>query len=390
MNDFVINSTTAGIQRDPAVAALGTGHYFVVWSDSSDASIKGRLYLTNGQPATEEFVVSEPAPAPPDVLRERPAIAATPLSGAFVTWVESPATVPGPRPHIKMRRYGTDGRPIGDATQVSTTDADPGQGPAVTHMIDAGFLITWADAAPRRRILARRYGFDGAPEGAEFAVSTTEGFHTTPFTARLDGNVVIGWRADPHPVAGGALTLRVLTFDGAAVTPETTPNLSGYAGGGAAVTALDTEQFVLAHVRVAPDGSRSSVETSVFAKDGALAEPGVPACSGAGLSCADPALAPLADDRFLAAWVQRSAATGTGHTVLAKIISITGGSLAEPIRLSGDTPGERFEVAAATVAGAPEGPSAFVVWTDLSGAGEAATTAVRGRMLRIQGEGTLA
>ncbi len=384
MSDFVINSTTAGIQRDPAVAALGTGHYFVVWSDSSDASIKGRLYLTNGQPATEEFVVSEPAPAA-EVLRERLAIAATPLSGAFVTWVESPATVPGPRPHVMMRRYGTDGRPVGGATQVSTTEADPGQPPALTHMIDAGFLVTWADAAPQRRILARRYGFDGAPVGAEFPVSTTEGFHTTPFTTRLDGNVVIGWRSDPHLVGGGALTLRVLTFDGAAVTPETTPNLSGYTGGGAAVTALATEQFVIAHVRVAPDGSRSSVETNVFAKDGAIAEAGVPACSGADLSCAAPALAPLADNRFLAAWVQRSAATGTGHAVMAKVISTTEGSLAEPLLLSGQAPGERFDVAAATVSGTPEvGPD-----HERARAGEDSTTAVRGRMLRLQGEGTL-
>ncbi|MDT0310024.1 hypothetical protein RM780_24155 [Streptomyces sp. DSM 44917] len=385
MNDFLINTTTAGIQSNPSVAALGTSLYFVVWSDTSDAAIKGRLFRTDGTPATGEFPVSEPDPAAPNTLREQPVIAANPLTGAFVAWVERPSSIPGPRPHVKMRRFDRDGHPLGGVEQISSADIDPESGPAVTHLIDAGFLVAWVNAAPDRRILARRYAFDGTPQGPEFPVSATTGFHTGPFAARLDGNCVIGWRSDPSLLAGGAITLRVLTFDGAAVTGETVPRLSGFAGGGKAVAALPNEQFVIAHERVSPDRSRTSVETNVLAKDGDLAEPGVPACSGPGLSCTDPALAPLAGSCFLAAWVQKDAATGEGHAVMAKVISTTHGSLDAPMQLSAQDPGERFDVAAATVPDPAAGQSAFIAWTDLSATDTG--PCVRGRVLRIPDEG---
>ncbi|WP_049578068.1 hypothetical protein [Streptomyces sp. SBT349] len=388
MDDFVINTTRTGIQQDPAVTAFGNESYFVVWCDTDSATIKGRIYMANGNPASGEFDVNEPDPAAPNTLRERPAVAATPVNGAFVAWVEHPASLPGPRPHVAARRFGTDGRPLGGVIRLSTADIDPDVSPALMHTLGGGFLVVWAGAAPDRRIIARRYGFTGSPEGEELLLSTTEGFHTGPFGARLDGNFAIGWRTDPHLVTGGDITLRVLTFDGAPVTGELTPDLPGYAGGGKAITALATEQFVLAHTSLHPDGSRSAVETHVFSKDGDVVEVGVPACSGPSISCGDPALAPLTENRFLTAWVQTDASSGTGHTVMAKAVSTTLGSLNEPVRLSGSAPGHRTDVAAATLVNRPD-PTAFVAWTDLGGAGEDATAAVRGRVVRIEGEGTL-
>jgi len=43
MSEILINATTTGLQHQPAIAALGSTHFFVVWVDSSDLTIKGRL-----------------------------------------------------------------------------------------------------------------------------------------------------------------------------------------------------------------------------------------------------------------------------------------------------------------------------------------------------------
>jgi hypothetical protein len=164
---------TRGLQHQPAIAALGNTHFFVVWTDSSDLTIKGQLIQANGNPSGGEFVVNTPTPTGANTNRQLPTIASS-GSGPIVAWIENAVNPPGPRPHVKLQRFNQDGQPSGSEIQVSTTDVDPTHRPAITGMIDGGFLVSWMDARPDQRIRrAQRFSFDGSKKGPEFRVNTT-------------------------------------------------------------------------------------------------------------------------------------------------------------------------------------------------------------------------
>src|SRR5918995_7144912 len=112
MSEILINTTTTGLQHQPAIATLGDTHFFVVWVDSSDRTIKGRLILANGNPSGGEFVVNTPTPLGANMDRLLPTIASS-GSGPIVLWIENAVNPPGPRPHVKLQRFNQEGQPSG-------------------------------------------------------------------------------------------------------------------------------------------------------------------------------------------------------------------------------------------------------------------------------------
>ncbi len=391
MSEILVNTTTIGLQHQPAVAGFRGTHFFVVWADSSDATIKGQIFQANGNKSGSEFVVNESAPAATNTDRQLPAITNS-GSGLVVAWIEQAFSPPGPRPHVKMQRFDLDGRKSGPETQVSTTDVDPKNRPAITSMIDGGFVITWADARPDQRIRAQRFGFGGVKVGAEFNVNITEGFHEDPIATRLvDGNYVIAWRGDPSLPGGGALVFRIFDLEGSPKSGEIRPNLSGF-GGGKAMTLLDDGRFVIAHVRNGPASdigvTKSIVEATVFKPDGASANITVPAGDEQGINSSSPALAPLPGGRFLIVWTQKSAETFATTRSVRAMISPAQGVDGQAIQVNTTTEGDRFSTRTATVPGDGTGPAAFVTWVDSSGlGGDPSDFAVHARALKIGPEG---
>ena len=241
MSEILINITTTGLQHQPAIATLGSTHFFVVWLDSSDLTIKGRLVQANGNMSGGEFVVNTPTP---DGSQHEPAAANDRQFGL------------GPDRCVDRECRQSSGAPSPcEAAEVQPGGAtvwlgNPGQydrrrprhRPAITGMIDGGFLVSWMDARPDQRIRAQRFGFDGSKKGPEFRVNTTEGFHQAPIATRLfNGNYVIAWRSDPSPPGGGALIFRIFDLAGSPIVGETRPNLSGFTGQKAMTFLDDTD-----------------------------------------------------------------------------------------------------------------------------------------------------
>lgn len=395
MSEILINTTTTRLQHQPAIAAFRNTHFFVVWADSSDTTIKRQILKTNGDKSGGEFVVNAQTSAGGNTSRQLPTIA-TSGSGPIVAWIEKALNVPPPQPHVKLQRFDRDGRKVGPEIQVSTAAVDPNHRPALTSMIDGGFVVAWIDARSDQRIRAQRFSFDGAKTGLEFHVNTTNGFHENPIATRLvDGNYVIAWRSDPSPPGGGALIFRIFNLEGSPVGGETTPNLSGFRGE-KAMTLLDTGRFVIAHVRGQGTSdlgvAKSIVEWNAFEPNGAFANVGLSATSGQGINSSWPALAPLPGGRFLVAWVQKSAETfSTSPSVRAKVFSDRQGSVGQEVKVNTTDVGDRFSVCAATIFGGGEGEAAFVAWADSSRTGsDTSDFAVRGRVLPILGSGGVA
>lgn len=395
MSEILINTTTMGLQHQPAIAPLGNTHFFVVWADNSDFTIKGQIIQANGNRSGDEFVVNAPTPTGGNTNRQLPTIASS-GSGPIVAWIEDAVNPPGPRPHVKLQRFNPDGQKSGTEIQVSTTDVDPKERPAITGMIDGGFLVTWMDARSDQRIRAQRFGLFGSKEGAEFRVNTTDGFHKAPIVTRLDnGNYVVAWRSDPAPPGGGALVFRIFDLQGSPVVGETRPNLSGFTGQ-KAMTLLGNGRFVIAHVRGLGDSDigvpKSAVHANVFEPNGASANIPIFATSGQEINSSSPTLAPLPGGRFLLVWVQKRADTfATIPSVRARVFAASqGNSVGQEVEVNTTTTGDRFSACAATIFPPGESEVAFAAWADDSHtAPDQLGFAVRGRALPILASGGL-
>lgn len=398
MSEILINTTTTVLQHQPAIAALGSTHFLVVWVDIRDRTIKGRLIKANGNPSGGEFVVNTPTPLGANITRQRPTIARSGPS-PIVAWIENAVNPPGPRPHVKLRRFNQDGQPSGSEIQVSTTDVDPmpRHQPTITDMIDGGFLVSWMDARSDQRIRAQRFIIDGSKKDPEFRVNTTDGFHEAPIATRLvNGNYVIAWRSDPSPPGGGALILRIFDLEGSPIVGETRPNLSGFTGPKAMMFLDDNDRFVIAHVRGLGNSdigvAKSAVEANVFERNGASANIPIFATSGQEINTSFPTLASLPGGRFLLAWVQKRADTfDTIPSVRARVFSDSDGEPVGPeVQVNTTTTGDRFSACAAAIVIPGEGETAFVAWADDSRTGgDPSDFAVRGRVLPILASGGL-
>jgi hypothetical protein len=397
MSEILINTTTTGLQHQTAIAPLSETHFFVVWTDGSDRTIKGRFIRADGTPSGDEFVVST-SPTGANLNRHLPTITRS-GSGPIVAWIEDAVNPPGPTPHVKLQRFRTDGQPSGSEIQVSNSEVDPKDRPAVTGMIDGGFLVSWLDRLPDRRIRAQRFSFDGAKKGPEFQVNTTEGFHEAPIATRLvGGNYVIAWRSALGPPGGGALIFRIFDLEGAPVVGETKPNLTGFTGQKAMTFLDDKDQFVIAYRRGL--GDMSAVQADVFEPTGASANIPFFATSGEEeIEASSPTLAavPGAQEeppsrRFLLGWVQKRADTvATTPSVRARVFSaIQGDSVGQEVQVNTTTTGDRFGACAAAIFTPEAGGTAFVAWVeDSRSGGDTPDLDVRGRVLPILPSGGL-
>jgi hypothetical protein len=202
--------------------------------------------------------------------------------------------------------------------------------------------------------------------------------------ALTNGNIVIGWRAR----LPGPLLVHLQIFDakgpvGGELT--TTLNITD-----AAMTALDSGRFVIAHIRSALDGEpgfdTTVAQVSLFEANGTLTNLRFPATSGR-IQSSWPTLAPLSGGRFLLGWTQvnvDNAAAGTN--VMARLFSSQGplGQVTQVNTLRG---GQRFSLSAAIASG-PAGDIAFPVWVDDSKAGaDKAGRAIEGRALPVPAAG---
>lgn len=383
MGDFLINTTTNGPQSQPDVAG-GSG-YTVVWSDESDAHIKGQTLLPDGEKIGGEFTVSTPTPNG-NIRRQLPSIEFA-ESGPVVAWIEL-----APAPHVKLQRF-RDNEKVGPEVLVSTSDVDPQNRPSIADLTDGGFIVTWTAAARDQRIRAQRFGHDGQKIDPEFTVNTTEGAHMAPVVSLLaDGNYVIAWQSDPIAITGGAFTFRVFNTQGSPIGGEIRTNLAS--ADPKAMTMLDDGRFALAHLGGPQESDigvpQTTVDVTVFEASGAEFS-AMRVGSAHGLNRSWPAIANLPDGSFLVTWVEKSADTfDTVPAVMAKVFSDSEGPIGETVQVSTATTGDRFQTCAATdLTGGFAGsdlPGALVVWADDSHTvGDTSGFAVRGRLYRVAG-----
>jgi hypothetical protein len=383
MDEALINTTTAGDQSQPSVCGLQGTQFVVVWEDHGDGTIKGQMLGATGLKSSDEFLVN--LPAPPGPQRHLPAIVEH-GSGFAVAWAEqapgSPATAPT---QLKVRIFDQDTL-SGPEIQVSTAPIEPLIRPAMARLSDGNFIVAWADKREDERIRAQRFSRDGTRIGPEFRANTVAGLHRVPMVVCLtNGDIVIAWRAR----IVGPLHIRFQIFNtqgpvgGERITQPTTT--------AAAMTALDSGRFVIAHLNDFGEDATADtlivVEADVFEADGALANIHLLSTNEQRIHATWPVLAPLSGARFLMGWVQFNVDNVPATTNVKAGIFSTQGPVGQITQFNTSTGNNRFSLSAATLSG-PQGETAFAAWNDDSqSGGDAAGQAVRGRPLSVPAAG---
>jgi len=200
---FQVNSYTAGFQYHQSVAADANGDFVVVWwsccssgTDTSDSSIQGQRYASDGSPQGAEFQVNTYTTSTQMV----PSVAAEADGDFVVVWMGASGPDPSDS-NIRGQRYASDGSTQGGEFQINSYTTDNQGVPSVTADADGEFVVVWASYGTfgtdtsETSIQGQRYASDGSTQGGEFQVNTYTTSHQgfPSVAASADGDFVTVW-----------------------------------------------------------------------------------------------------------------------------------------------------------------------------------------------------
>src|SRR5258706_136315 len=172
--EFRVNTTTAGSQRYPAVAAASSGSFVVVWQSislDSSSSVMGQRFDASGALAGPEFRVNTYTTTFGINVGKSPAVASDASGNVFVVWKsyhQDSSTY-----NIYGQRYASSGAPQGG--EFGT------------------FIVAWQYPGTGT-VLARRFTSTGAPHDAPFIVPSTSYFDSgRPAVANAGTAFVVVW-----------------------------------------------------------------------------------------------------------------------------------------------------------------------------------------------------
>lgn len=214
------NTTIAGSQLAPAVAADAAGNFVVVWTsyptyygteggDGSRAGVFGQRFDGTGTPVGGEFQVNTYTTG-----SQRAPRVATEATGGFVVVWESGSYYSGQdgnRTGVFGQRFDAGGMALGGEFQVNTYTTGDQLRPAVAGDSGGGFVVAWESRnyyfgigqdGDEGGVFAQRFDGTGTRLGTEFQVNSyTTGFQGTPAVA-VDGggNFAVVWGSSDYPV----------------------------------------------------------------------------------------------------------------------------------------------------------------------------------------------
>lgn len=231
------NSVTAGDQDQTAAAMDANGDYVVVWRDElldgSGSAIVGRRFSsTTGLPLSAQFVINTTVAG----NQANPAIAMNGNGRFVVVWEGPDSTVPATTGIFASLRAPNGSAIVGEFP-VNTTVAGTQRRPAVAMQADGRFLITWQDDSGTgfgitgNDIVGRSYpaSFPGDPPGSPTRLNTSvlSGDQEEPAVVAnpATGGWFVAWQGPTLPPVAAAVWLRVLDGAGGG-QPEAPLNLT--------------------------------------------------------------------------------------------------------------------------------------------------------------------
>ena len=197
-SEFQVNTFTTNYQRDPAVAADGTGNLVVVWhsfaQDGAGWGVFGKRFDSAGTPVGSEFQVNS------YTTRSQfgPAVAADGAGNFAVVW--GSASQDGSNYGVFGQRFNSLGGLVGSEFQVNSYTTQGQRDPAVAADGAGNFVVVWHSLdqdGSSWGVFGQRFDSAGTPVGSEFQVNsyTTNAQSNPAVAADGPGNFVVVWQS---------------------------------------------------------------------------------------------------------------------------------------------------------------------------------------------------
>jgi hypothetical protein len=171
--ELQLNVPQAGTQIDPDLACDRLGNFVVAFVDASGATgqpreIIGRRFDANGNPLGGQFLVNSTSTG----MQRDPDVAMAANGDFGIAWQDESAT-DGFGFGAFARLYHADGTPKGPQFQISTSGAGNQRDPSIDMDYVGNFVCTWEDdSGGDFDVKLRRFDRHGNPLGAEITVNT--------------------------------------------------------------------------------------------------------------------------------------------------------------------------------------------------------------------------
>jgi hypothetical protein len=357
--DFVVEATTSDNQYQPSVAVLADGRFVMTWSDRDDSvtyDVGAAVFYADGTPAGANFVVATTGVG----NQLSPCVSALSDGRFVIVWQSNDN---GGDYDIRARVFNADGSPSGavnDDFLVSTTTMNDQSGPSVTTLADGGFVVTWMSDdhgdGSGNCIRGRLFNADGSAIGDDFILnSTTASDQSSPsITTLADGRFVVTWESLDN---GADLDIRARVFNADGSPDDAVNDGDDFLVGttmtddqsGPSVTTLADGGFVVTWMSEdVGDGSGNCLRGRVFSADGSAAGDDFLINSTAASSQMLPAVAALADGRFVVTW--QSYDTGADYDIRGRVFNADGSPAGDDFLVSSTTALQQYDPAVTALA----------------------------------------
>jgi len=322
--ETLVNTDKTGDQTMPAVAGLKSGSFVVVWQsageDKSGLGVYGQIFTAAGAKSGVEFKVNTTTSSDQSL----PSVAPLSSGGFVVAWTSKAQDKSGLGVYAQL--YDAKGKVSGTEFKVNTTTTGDQSNPSVAGLTGGGFVVSWQGPdANGLGIYMQRYDATGKAQGKETLVNkTTLNDQSLPAIAPLDnGGYVIAWQSALQDGSGLGVYMQRFTAAGSKTGNEVLVNTTTANDQSTpSVSGFSDGGYVVAWASKNQDGSGLGVYAQAFNDAGAKVNAEFLVNTTTLGDQSQPAVAAMASGNFVAAWT--SANDGSGQGIYSQRFTVPG------------------------------------------------------------------
>ena len=234
-NEFMVNTSTSGMQAHADNTKLSDGGFVVTWVDYGQQAhgIYGQRFDATGAKIGSEFQVNTYTNS--DQIE--PAVSALTDGGFVVAWQSNGQD--GDSYGIYGQRFDASGVAVGSEFRVNTETQNSQEFSTVEGLSDGGFLVAWTSDSQDGSgygVFGQRFDQSGNSVGNEFQINTysTDDQDRVSLAQLANGNVIATWDSNGQDGSGDGVFAQILD-----VGASSSIDISTDSGSIAALTTID-------------------------------------------------------------------------------------------------------------------------------------------------------
>ncbi len=340
--EFQVNTSTYGSQKNPKIAVLSNGNFVICWEQNgSEYGVYAQMFNSSGNKVGDEFQVYTNTNGNylnPDIV---------PLSnGGFVICSECESQ-DGSGYDIYVQLFKFDGSKTGDEFQVNTNTNYSRGTKNIEQLSDKIFVICWeceSQDGSRFSVYAKLINIDGNKTGDEFRVTNYANSYKggCDIAALSDSSFVICCESYEEDISDYSIYVQIYNTDGSNVDDEFQVN--AYTTGNQLypeILLLSNGSFVICWSSNDWYGAGSEIYAQLFTSNGNKVGTEFQVNTCTDNNKLGPDLVSLSNGGFVICW-SSIGQDGSGHGIYAQLFSSNGSKVGDEFQVNTTTYGNQI------------------------------------------------